>query len=252
MANAIKFTTVGNIELRIELLDNSEDNFQKIRFSVTDTGIGIKQSSQKKIFDAFSQEDNSTTRKYGGTGLGLSISNKLLSLMNSQLQVNSVLQKGSTFYFDLQLNTEYSNDENEENAIEKLFIPEKINTNKTEILLVDDNKINVLLAKTIIQKSRPNAIIKECYNGIEALDYCKTNHPSIIFMDVQMPLMNGFEATKEIRKIEGFEKIPIIAFTAGTILGEKEKCLNNGMNDYIPKPVTQNSIIDALNNWTEN
>ena len=252
LANAIKFTTVGNIELRIELLDNSEDNFQKIRFSVIDTGIGIKQSSQKKIFDAFSQEDNSTTRKYGGTGLGLSISNKLLSLMNSRLQVNSVLQKGSTFYFDLQLNTEYSNDENEENAIEKLFIPEKINTNKTEILLVDDNKINVLLAKTIIQKSRPNAIIKECYNGIEALDYCKTNHPSIIFMDVQMPLMNGFEATKEIRKIEGFEKIPIIAFTAGTILGEKEKCLNNGMNDYIPKPVTQNSIIDALNNWTKN
>lgn len=249
LANAIKFTPVGKIELRIVRLDSDDHSLQKIRFSVIDSGIGIKQQSQKNIFNAFSQEDNSTTRKYGGTGLGLSISNKILQLMNSKLQVKSKLKEGSTFYFDLELKSESNENDAEKNKTNFEYLPQEIDKSSANLLIVDDNQINVLLAKTIIKKIRPNVTIKECYNGIEALEYCKNITPDLIFMDVQMPILNGYEATNEIRKLDGFENIPIIAFTAGTILGEREKCLANGMNDFVPKPVTQKAINDALNSW---
>lgn len=249
LANAIKFTTVGEIELKIELLSKSKNNQSKLRFSVRDTGIGIKPESQAKIFDAFSQEDNSTTRIFGGTGLGLTISNKILALMHSKLQLESKLKVGSTFYFDVQFKTEDG-----EIAIENrevILSQEDINygNNEPVILIVEDNKINLLLAKTIIKKNIPNAIIHESYNGTEAVEFCENITPTLILMDVQMPMMNGYEATQEIRKIEACKETPIIALTAGTIVGEKEKCLEAGMNDYITKPIVQETLINTIHKW---
>ncbi|RTY94955.1 PAS domain S-box protein [Flavobacterium sp. GT3R68] len=249
LANAIKFTTVGEIELKIELISKLKNNQSKLRFSVRDTGIGIKPESQSKIFDAFSQEDNSTTRIFGGTGLGLTISNKILALMHSKLQLESQLKVGSTFYFEVQFKTE-----NGEIAIENkevILFPDSINfsTNEPVILIVEDNKINLLLAKTIIKKNIPNAIIHESYNGTEAVEFCENINPTLILMDVQMPMMNGYEATQEIRKIDACKETPIIALTAGTIVGEKEKCLEAGMNDYITKPIVQETLITTIHKW---
>lgn len=249
LGNAIKFTTVGEIELKIDLLSKLENNQSMLRFSVRDTGIGIKAESQAKIFDAFSQEDNSTTRRFGGTGLGLAISNKLLALMNSKLELKSKLKKGSTFYFDVQFKTENGSVNIEDTEV--FLNSDEIDYNTTEpvILIVEDNKINMLLAKTIIKKNIPKAIIQESINGKEAVELCKKTKPNLILMDVQMPLMNGYEATEEIRKLKGFKEIPIIALTAGTISGEKEKSIKSGMNDYITKPVVQETIIDIIHKW---
>jgi PAS domain S-box-containing protein len=250
LGNAIKFTEIGEIELKIDFLSKLKNDQSKLRVSVRDTGIGIRPESQAKIFEAFSQEDNSTTRIFGGTGLGLTISNKLLALMHSKLKLESKLNKGSTFYFDVHFKTE---DESEIIVEDNdVFLPiENItyDINEPAILIVEDNKINMLLAKTLIRKNIPHAIIHECYNGIEAVEFCKKTTPDIIFMDVQMPLMNGYEATQEIRKLKGHKKTPIIAITAGTISDEKEKCIESGMDDYTPKPIVQETFIGILHKW---
>ena len=253
LGNAVKFTTIGEIELKIEQISISKNNKNNIRFSVKDTGSGIKSESQTKIFDAFSQEDNSTTRKFGGTGLGLTISNNLLKLMNSKMQVESEIKKGSTFYFDLELDSE-----NETQIIQEQ-ITSITSNNETDtniqnpiIIIVEDNKINMLLVTTIIKKNFPTAILHECYNGLQALELCQTLVPNLIFMDVQMPIMNGYEATQEIRKIENQKQTPIIALTAGTISGEKEKCLEVGMDYYITKPVVQETIIITIKKYITN
>ena len=253
LGNAVKFTTIGEIELKIEQISISKNNKNNIRFSVRDTGSGIKSESQAKIFDAFSQEDNSTTRKFGGTGLGLTISDNLLKLMNSKMQVESQIQKGSTFYFDLELDSE-----NDSHTIEEqITIVNAENKNEITIqnpiiIIVEDNKINMLLVTTIIKKNFPTAILHECYNGLQALELCQTLVPNLIFMDVQMPIMNGYEATQEIRKIENHKQTPIIALTAGTISGEKEKCLEVGMDYYITKPVVQETIINTIQKFLKN
>ena len=250
LGNAIKFTSKGEIELKIEIISKINLKYTKLRFSLRDTGIGIKPESQLSIFEAFSQEDNSTTRIFGGTGLGLSISNKLLALMDSKLELISN-KDGSTFYFDVLFKTD------------EKFVPieikkEKVVENSLKyideepiILIVEDNKINMLLLKTIIKKNIPKAIIHESYNGLEAVEFCKKTVPNLIFMDVQMPLMNGYKATKEIRTLKDFKNTPIVALTAGTISGEKEKCMESGMNDYITKPVVQETIIGILQKWLE-
>ncbi|WP_231557112.1 PAS domain S-box protein [Flavobacterium sp. AED] len=253
LANAVKFTEKGNIKLDVSVIEKTVVSRAKIRFAVTDTGIGILEENQKKIFQAFSQEDSSTTRKFGGTGLGLTISNQLLGLMDSQLQLKSIINTGSTFYFDLDLEI---SDETFENEIEALIdkkeslaktnkIPKKI-----KIMIVEDNKVNMLLLKTIIKNLYSDVIISEVFNGKDAVDQFETLNPDIIFMDIQMPIMNGYEATNEIRNLKAGEKIPIIAITAGTEKDEKDKCINAGMNDYISKPIIKGIIEETLSRWT--
>lgn len=171
--------------------------------------------------------------------------------MDSKLELESKLKKGSTFHFDVEFKAENHIATIENNDGVSASEENNYQVLKPIILIVEDNKINMLLAKTIIKKNIPNTIIQECYNGIEAVDLCKKMRPNLIFMDIQMPLMNGYEATKEIRKLNGFEKIPIIALTAGTILGEKEKCLKSGMNDYVTKPVVQDTIVAIIQKWLD-
>ncbi|MBK8395009.1 MAG: response regulator [Leptospiraceae bacterium] len=252
LGNAIKFTEHGKIEINIKVLEAEEEEKKtKILFSVKDTGIGISEENQKNIFNAFAQADSSTHRKYGGTGLGLSISNKLLGLMNTRLELKSELGKGSNFYFELWATTGVAIEDKIKEQ-EELRIT-KINRNFDgqifKILIADDNPVNLFLMKSILIQILPNAIIIETNNGQRALELYKTEKPNIIFMDIQMPEMNGYETSKAIREIETESPILIIAVTAGTVTGERERCELAGMNDYLTKPVIKSSIENSILKW---
>jgi PAS domain S-box-containing protein len=255
LSNAVKFTEKGSVLLNITVQNKISDFKTTIRFTVIDSGIGILEKNQEKIFKAFSQEDSSTTKKFGGTGLGLTISNKLLGLMNSHLNLESEIGKGSAFYFDLDLKT--SNDISKNIAsVKKAAVVENIiifgtddHLQNSKILLVEDNKINMLLLKTIIKNALPKAQIFEASNGHEAVNQFEVIQPNIIFMDIQMPIMNGYEATTEIRKMISGNKTPIIAITAGTEKDEKNKCIEMGMDAYISKPIVKGIIEETLLKW---
>lgn len=381
LGNAIKFTQQGEVELKVETIQVFSGSKRKIRFSVRDTGIGIKPDNQKKVFEAFSQEDSSVTRKFGGSGLGLAISKRLINLMGGELLLESTPGKGSTFYFDLTLETQegeaaewnhlhkFSNilivDDNANNrlilkgmlelkgikceeaengvialqkldsnhkydvvlmdyhmpvmdglsAIEqirkkytakqlpvmllhssaddatineacskfevqqrlvkpiknqhlfeslskleydsnlseikenKIIKKEKLSIDQFKVLVVDDNEFNILLISTIIQDILPNAQILEATNGVQAVDYYKLNQPDIVFMDIQMPEMNGYDAAKSIRNIEKLKRVPIIALTAAAVKEERDRCIGAGMNDYVSKPFVRETIIDIINKW---
>ncbi len=378
LSNAVKFTQSGEVELKITVLNSTQIN-KTFRVSVRDTGIGINLDKQTKIFEPFLQEDASTTKKYGGTGLGLTISNKLLEFMNTKLELTSEPGKGSTFYFDIKLQTTssiaddwvtidniknilvvddnltnrlivksmlalreievteaanglealqilgqnntkfdvilmdyhmpymdgletikkirenfyksaddqpimllYSSSDNETiinsckdlSVNHRLMKPIKINElynslsklrvlnneaepevvvsskfNKMLVLIAEDNPINALLAKSILLKIAPQAIIVEVVNGQEAVEFCNHNIPDMILMDIQMPIMNGYEATKLIREIRKNAKTPIVALTAGNVKGEREKCLKAGMSDFVSKPIVENDILELFNKW---
>ena len=251
ISNALKFTSFGQIQLDLHCIENSNGK-ATLQFSVKDTGIGIKDYNQEKIFLSFVQEDNTTSRKYGGTGLGLAISNKLLGLMNSRLKLISKFGEGSNFYFEVELKTSKKTIEDVialSNENEKLNEKQTSFTNIYRILVVEDNTINMLLAKTLVKKLIPNAIIYEAFNGVEAIEQYEKNMLDLILMDVQMPIKNGYEASIEIRNLEKKTRIPIIALTAGIMLGEKEKCIEVGMDDYLSKPIIQNELETVLKKW---
>ena len=254
IGNALKFTMVGQIQLDIDEIPSSEKDFLIINFSVKDTGIGIKHHNQEKIFHSFVQEDTSTTRKFGGTGLGLAISNQLLELMGSKLHLNSQYGKGSDFNFSVKFKKCKKKKDLKtpispfiEESVESRFI----NYNQTKILIVEDNRINMLLAKKLIKRIIPNCIIFEACDGKEAIKLYKMEKLDIILMDIQMPKKNGFETTAEIRKLSDSKNPPIIALTAGIFVEEKEKCLSSGMNDYISKPINQNDLEQILQKWVK-
>ena len=254
--NAIKFTEKGNIKIQVSILHFNQ-LLKRIHFSVSvkDTGIGISSDNQEKILDAFTQVDTSTNRKYKGIGLGLSISNALLKLMNSKLQLESQIEKGSNFHFTLetlfeeeQISTLEKNNKEESvlnNPIESL-------NNNFKILVVDDDEINIFLVKTILKEILPNAFLFEAINGKEALDVYFKEEPDLIFLDIQMPEMNGLEVTKAIRSSEQNKKTIIVALTAGTMKGDKEKCLEIGMDDYASKPFVKDTIANLINKWLLN
>ncbi|SDF47574.1 PAS domain S-box-containing protein [Mucilaginibacter pineti] len=377
LSNASKFTEHGEIELKVENLTPGSEN-ALFRFSVRDTGIGIKPEKQHKIFDAFAQEDGSTTKKYGGTGLGLAISNRLLGLMGSRLELDSTPGQGSRFFFDLRLKAETGEPEEWENleAIRRTLIvddnannrlilqemlglkgiasvqaangldalqllaggaqfdvilmdyhmpymdgletirkirenfttgglqpvmllysssddekvirtceelqvrqrlvkpiklqdlynslsrlhkknpvaipaqqaPESTNRNWS-ILIAEDNMVNMLLARTILKRIAPNATLLEAVNGTAAVNLCRQQLPDLIFMDVQMPELNGYEATQQIRALEKQGRVPIIALTAGNVRSERERCLEAGMDDFVVKPVVEEMIAAVLDKW---
>ena len=256
LANAVKFTEKGSINLNVTVLDKADNTQARIRFAVTDTGIGILEKNRKKIFKAFSQEDSSTTRKFGGTGLGLTISNQLLGLMNSRLQLESQINVGSTFYFDLDVQISDEPAKNESlfetdfDAIKDMVVKKNLNNRNLKIMIVEDNKVNMLLLKTILKNLDIAPIIFEVPNGKEAIDQFEILKPDFIFMDIQMPIMNGYEATRIIRTLPLGQNVPIIAITAGTEKEEKEKCIAAGMNDYIPKPIIKGIIEEIISKWT--
>jgi PAS domain S-box-containing protein len=258
LSNSLKFTFAGQVCLDVSCqISSSDKNLATIQFSVKDTGIGIKQCNYAKIFDSFAQEDSSTTRKFGGTGLGLTISNQLLGLKNSKLQLISKHGEGSNFFFTIEfkkVNRPKIPSLNLSNKLTYLkeeadFFSGKFDCEDITILIVEDNKINMLLTKALTKKIIPNCRIIEAFDGCQAIKQFKKENIDLILMDIQMPVKNGYEAATEIRKLKDTESIPIIAVTAGTTVGEKEKCINAGMNDYISKPIVEDTLEQILVKW---
>ena len=251
LSNAIKFTDSGSVNLILSQLQ-SDDEIIQIQFSVKDTGIGIVENNHHKIFNSFVQENNSITRKYGGTGLGLPISNQLLGLMKSKLQLTSKSGIGSTFTFII----DFKKGTTKHKSIPTFTPLEKeedtlfnIDHYEVNVLIVEDNKINMLLAKTLVQKIIPNCKITEAFDGSQAVKKVLNEKIDLILMDIHMPIKNGYEAAMEIRKFNTTKRIPIIALTAGVFNGEKEKCLAAGMNDFLSKPIVKKDLESILLKW---
>ncbi len=384
LGNAVKFTSQGEIELKVEKLNINNKDIT-LRFSVRDTGIGIPKEKQQFIFDAFTQENSSISKRYGGTGLGLTISNNILKYMGSSLSLVSVVDKGSVFYFDIQIPYEMADhhededlkinrvlivDDNEANRVilqhmlayknidsklaangmealqillagerfdvilmdyhmpiisgletiekikemfnqqnelspliilhtsseehdvinsfrqennsyfllkpiksEELYKTLKQVVKHTEkeishipqpetetsllmqaprVLLVDDNPVNMVLNHKMMRSLITDAELTEATDGLQALQQCREKTFNIILMDVQMPIMDGIEATKQIRLLPGYADVPIIGVTAGNVLGEKERCINSGMNDFLPKPLRQADLLEMLKKYIMN
>ena len=239
IGNSIKFTEKGFTKLIITIKENiQEDSITKVHFSVTDSGIGIHKKHQEKIFESFTQADENTTRKFGGTGLGITISEKILHLMSSKLHVESELGKGSTFWFEVALK-------------KSSFIPKNrvdIKTNKdyslpnTRILLAEDNKINQIVAKRFLEKW--NAIVTIAENGKEAVNSTLAHEYDIILMDLDMPIMDGYEATALIKQRNA--TIPIIALTAASFENMQEYLVKKGFVDVVQKPFMPDEFYKKL------
>ncbi|MDD2237147.1 MAG: ATP-binding protein [Kiritimatiellae bacterium] len=242
--NAVKFTDKGCVNISLSCLGvNIKDAL--IRFEVADTGIGISQEALPRIFEKFRQADASTTRKYGGTGLGLAISRQLVELMGGTMRVKSEPGKGSRFSFELKLHLASRSDVPEENP-EEIPIAETI---RGHILLVDDSLTNQKVATRVIQKT--GCTVDVANNGQEALDLAMSNHYDLIFMDCQMPVMDGYEAARQIRSSEQEGHIPIVAMTANVLPAERAKCLAAGMDEYITKPIDFAQVRRTISHFTE-
>jgi signal transduction histidine kinase/ActR/RegA family two-component response regulator len=236
ISNAIKFTEYGEVSVVVNCLDESEDNIV-IEFIVKDTGIGIPQDKQEKIFESFEQATNGTVRRFGGTGLGLSIVKQLVEMQDGKVYVESKPGKGSDFHFRLSFLKAKKKYVKVEKPKEKTDKPEIIpkSGNGKKVLVVEDNLVNQMLVIKVLQKQGYETDVAE--NGRQAINKFVKADYDIILMDLQMPEMDGYEATINIRKLKSYKKdVPIIAMTAHTIKGEYERCLGIGMNDYISKP----------------
>jgi len=263
MSNAAKFTESGEIEL-VLVIEEQQDNRVKLCTSVRDTGIGIPEDKMDVIFDMFEQADTSMTRKYGGTGLGLPVSKKIAQIMSGDIWVESEPDKGSTFYFTAWLekaegkqvkkSITVSVSGNEEKKRKSIVTQHSIREEakrSARILLAEDNPVNQKLAKMVLTKAGYQ--VEVANNGQEAVDkYTKAPEAfDLIFMDVQMPQMDGMKATKAIRD-KGFDTVPIVAMTANAMKGDRENCLDAGMDDYIPKPVKRELVFEMLEKWVLN
>lgn len=227
VANAIKFTEKGTISIEVKEVNHRSDHTE-IYFAVKDTGIGIAQNKMRQIFESFTQADIETTRKFGGTGLGLAISKKIVDQMGGNLQADSQIGVGSTFYFTLSFKIARKQKSYvDENKLKGLSSLEGIS-----VLLAEDNPINMIVAKRFLLKW--NMTVFEAENGAKAVSLFYQHKPDILLIDLEMPEMDGAQAVAEIRKTH--PEIPIIAFTAATYENIREDLLSKGFNDYVPKP----------------
>lgn len=239
IGNSIKFTDKGFTKLIIAIEKNVEDEaYCKLRFSVSDSGIGIHKRHQEKIFESFVQADANTTRKFGGSGLGITISEKILQMMKSKLNVESELGKGSTFWFDVQLEKSSYISKN------KMEIKDSGNYSlpETSILLAEDNKINQMVAKRFLE--RWNAKVALANNGKEAYQQAMHNEYDIILMDLDMPIMDGYQSTYLIK--ETLPNIPIIALTAASFENMNEYLLKKGFVDVLQKPFVPDDLYKKI------
>ncbi|MBI5099241.1 MAG: response regulator [Nitrospirae bacterium] len=250
MGNAVKFTESGEIEISLRVEEEKEE-LVKLHAAVRDTGIGIPADKLAIIFDPFQQADTSTTRRFGGTGLGLTICRKLVSLMNGSIWAESEQGKGTTFHFTVLLGKlRMKTDETvkkETLGKEGTFVTAG-DVQDISILVAEDNPVNQRLMTMMLNKMGNRVEIAN--NGKEAVEKF-TDSPEkfdLIFMDIQMPEMDGYEAAVMIRE-RGFNDVPVIALTANAMPGDKEKCLEAGMNDYLTKPVRKDAVIEIMKKW---
>ena len=241
--NAIKYTPEGkDVELKAEELGKTEDGKIRYRFTIRDTGIGISEDYLPHIFDSFTREQNTTINRIQGTGLGLAITARVVEQMGGTIEVQSKVNEGSTFTVALDLIPTQLEEKVEEEA-------EDIDISGHKILLVEDNDINAEIAIMVLNQ---NGIeVERAVDGQEGLDMVKKNRYGAVLMDIQMPVMNGYEATRAIRSLDGeyFRKLPIIAMSANAYAEDVRDCLDSGMNAHIAKPFDPNDLIKTLHKY---
>ena len=239
VGNSIKFTEHGAVTIKVK--EKKRTN-QSLAFdiSIIDTGIGIAKDRISGLFEAFSQADGSITRRFGGSGLGLTISKQLIEMMGGSITVDSTLGKGSTFIVSLELETcELNTEATNRPDSEKTF------TRNPKILLAEDNKVNQVIAVAFLKSLGLKCEIAN--NGLEAVEMAKKTQYELIFMDMQMPLLDGLEATRKIKMLQGYEDVMIVALTANAFTKDRQRCFDAGMIDYLSKPLTKKSLTILLN-----
>jgi PAS domain S-box-containing protein len=246
--NAVKFTERGGVEVKVDVVQvRSEDVL--VKFAVTDTGVGFSEEQKLLLFRSFSQADSSTTRRFGGTGLGLAICKRLVELMGGEIDAESIPGSESTFYFVIPLGLAIGK---ASGTVDHRSLHNQSQTpyerlNGIRILVVEDNKINQLVIKEYLERDRASVTIAE--NGQEAIDLIRQKPFDAILMDVQMPVMDGLQATKLLRKDSKFAGLPIIALTANVMKSDIEKCLAAGMNDHLGKPIKKQELLEKVLRW---
>lgn len=243
LGNAIKFTPVGGGINIVSEVKAQKDDKVHLHIGLADTGIGISEEKQERIFDPFSQADSSTTRNFGGTGLGLSIAAKLVQMMDGEIWVESKEDVGSTFHFtacfDLAKATHCDSDKEQPET-------EEVHLSHLEILVAEDNKVNQRIIQAILERKGHRVTLVE--NGEDALKNILANNFDLVLMDVQMPVLDGVGATEKIREREKVNggHIPIVALTAHAFSGDREKYLKHGMDGYVSKPIRQKELFSAI------
>lgn len=247
VSNAIKFTEKGYVKVILERVysDENNDDYIMLQFTVKDTGIGITETAKGKLFDHFEQGDTSITRRFGGTGLGLAISKELVKLFGGDIWVESVLNEGSEFIFTANFMTS----KDDEVVLEPEFVTSiRDKGSYNTILVAEDNKINQQIIREFLE---PYGLDAYCVsNGREAIDYLVSGNPcALVLMDIQMPVLDGYEATSHIRSLSVYDHIPIIAISADARPDVKIKAINCGMNDFITKPIDQKILAKTVLRW---
>ena len=248
-SNAVKFTEHGSITLRALRHSETGDSLL-IRFEVEDSGIGIPPDTLPRLFSSFEQADNSTTRKYGGTGLGLAITRRLAELMGGEVGVKSTPGAGSTFWFTAHLKKGDGEPEpalwpptpKADKLIRQLYFGRRV-------LLVDDEPVNLAITQYLLEDA--GLSVDTASNGIEALALAEKNDYRLIIMDMQMPLLDGPEASRQIRQLPRHAKTPILAMTANAFAEHKALCLEAGMDDYLTKPIEPDTLFSTLLRWLD-
>ena len=251
--NAIKFTEKGMVTVQLKTEKTNQPDQMVAKFCVSDTGVGIGNERLEKIFESFEQAYSDTTRKFGGTGLGLSISKKLVEIQDGKIWAESQKGKGSKFYFTIPFNIV---EQQEIDEIQKTTNPENENIagqlKGIKVLLVEDNQFNAIVAQEELEDAIEDIMIEIAENGVIAIEKISHGDFDIILMDVQMPVMNGYEATHAIRNLSnGKAKTPIIAMTANVMKEEVERCYEAGMDDFIGKPFDTEVLLSKLAKLTK-
>jgi PAS domain S-box-containing protein len=258
LGNAVKFTDQGAVHLKVNYTPQP-DGLGELEFIVIDSGIGIPEHHQHKLFAAFTQADSSTTRKFGGTGLGLAISNKLAQKMGSTISLVSAPGQGSTFSFTLRKACQSQKvqppSQQSPTPGQTRGLPRAHSASGAPltILVAEDVVLNMTLLKSYLRQLLPTASIIEATNGAAAVQQFRTTPPTLILMDIQMPLMDGYEAAGAIRTLEQHspQRTPIIALTASAIKGERERCLEAGMDDYLTKPIDRQALQQMMEHYLD-
>ncbi|MBW7862367.1 MAG: response regulator, partial [Rhodocyclaceae bacterium] len=250
VGNAIKFTESGSVTMRAELKEDTLDS-ALVRFEVQDTGVGISPPAIERLFSAFEQADNSTTRKYGGTGLGLAITKKLAQLMGGEVGVTSHVGRGSTFWFTARLkkNSEGARARPAEASVQdaKARLREKFSGKR--VLIAEDDPVNEEVARILLEEV--GLAVDSAADGGEAADRAGSRHYDLILMDMQMPRLSGLDATRLIRTTPKGKSVPILAMTANAFSDDRARCLDAGMNDFIAKPYDPDLLFETLLRWLE-
>jgi len=244
ITNALKFTQKGSIIIRVKKL-TLENGQVKLLFSVEDSGVGISQDIIPHLFDAFTQADGSTTRKFGGTGLGLAICKRLVQKMGGNIWIESQLSKGSTFNFTLKFAIQV--EQPQKSVLLKEATTPITDIKGARILSVEDNFFNQRIVQVLLAKE--NLVVDIAENGKKAVAMVAEGNFDAVLMDIQMPVMDGYEATRLIRKNPKYAQLPIIAITANAMNGDREKCLAASMNDYVTKPINAKQLLNTLKKW---